>query len=244
MDYLPLWIGGEVLGQVPRRLAPVLGIISQLVVTEDYVQLLDVGLTTKHRSEILQRVALQLKKNGLILDWRNELCAVLDTKGQEVGRCERGAFRALGIQNRAVHVTARREDGQYWIARRSATKRAGAGMLDNFAAGGVSAGESLWDCGIRELWEEAGVPPQLSSELFFPEVALRSLRETASGLHDELVIVAELVLPNSFQPINRDSEVAEFLRLNRAEVEAALEGGEFTIEAALATRCVLQRHAR
>jgi len=72
---------------------------------------------------------------------------------------------------------------------------------------------------------------------------IRSLRETTFGLHDELVIVADLVLPADFEPIGRDGEVESFACLDRGAVETALAAEEFTVEAALAIRESLDRRA-
>jgi 8-oxo-dGTP pyrophosphatase MutT (NUDIX family) len=153
-------------------------------------------------------------------------------------------FRTLGLQNRAVHINGYRSDGRLWIARRSLKKRADPGMLDNLAAGGVGAGESLRRTAMRELWEEAGVPVALARKVDFPGMVIRSLRETRYGVHDELVIVADILLPEHFEPSGRDGEVQEFMCLPVEAVQAALERGEFTVEAALATREWLQRHRR
>ncbi|NCV88232.1 MAG: hypothetical protein EBW14_20745, partial [Oxalobacteraceae bacterium] len=182
------------------------------------------GVSRSARSRALQQVAQGLHRKGLIADWRNEHSAVLDDDGAEIARCERGAFRTLGLQNRAVHVNGYRADGRVWVARRSELKRADPGKLDNLAAGGVSAGES-------------------ARRVDFPGMIIRSLRETTFGMHDELVIVADLELPLNFEPIGRDGEVSEFLCLSIAEVEAALAAGEFTVEAALALRESLDRRA-
>ena len=186
-------------------------------------------------------MAVQLRKLGLIADWRNELCAVLDTRGEELARCERGLFRTLGLQNRAVHINGVRTDGRLWVSRRSAIKRADPGKLDTLAAGGVLAGESFRRCAIRELWEEAGVTRTLAREIDFPGVIIRSLREATFGIHDQQVIVADLLLDENFEPVGRDGEVEEFLCLEADAVRAALDGGEFTVEAALATRECLER---
>ena len=195
------------------------------------------------RSRALQSVAHQLRRAGLIADWRNEASALLDEQGAELARCERGAFRTLGLQNRAVHINGWHPDGRLWVARRSALKRADPGKLDNLAAGGVGAGETPRRCALRELWEEAGVSAAIARRVDFPGMVIRSLRETTFGLHDELVIVADLVLPADFEPNGRDGEVESFACLDRAAVEAALDGGEFTVEAALATRESLDRRA-
>jgi 8-oxo-dGTP pyrophosphatase MutT (NUDIX family) len=242
-DYLPLWIGGAIRGRLRRDVAAALTDLPNLEPAELGLQLRGEGRSRDSRSRALQSLAQQLRRRGLIADWRNELSAVLDDAGEEIARCERGAFRTLGLQNRAVHINGYRTDGRVWVARRSALKRADPGKLDNLAAGGVAAGESPRRTALREAWEEAGVPRRLANKVDFPGMVIRSLRETQFGVHDELVIIADLELPLTFTPEGRDGEVAEFLCLDRAEVDAALARGEFTVEAALAMRESLERRA-
>lgn len=241
MHYLPLWIGGAILGRIRSDLAEALLRHSGVREAEIGLSLQDEGFSRAARSRLLQSVALHLRQEGLIADWRNEHCSVLDHEGRELARCERGAFRTLGIQNRAVHINGYRPDGLVWVARRSQLKRADPGMLDNLAAGGVSAGETPRRCAIRELWEEAGVPRRLAMRVDFPGMFIHSLRETRFGMHDERIIVADALLPADFQPTGRDGEVGEFLCMTRDQVDTALAGGEFTVEAALAMREFLDR---
>ena len=174
--YLPLWIGGEIRGRVRTDLVDRVSALPEITSVESGLRLRDDGLDVRGRSTALQSVAVQLRKLGLIADWRNELCAVLDTHGEELARCERGLFRTLGLQNRAVHINGIRTDGRVWVSRRSELKRADPGKLDTLAAGGVLAGESFRRCAIRELWEEAGVPRDLARKIDFPGVIIRSLR--------------------------------------------------------------------
>ncbi len=239
--YLPLWIGGEIRGRVRTDLVDRVAALPEMGSVESGLRLKDDQFDVRARSAALQSVAVQLRKLGLIADWRNELCAVLDTRAEELARCERGLFRTLGLQNRAVHINGVRTDGRLWVSRRSALKRADPGKLDTLAAGGVLAGESFRRCAIRELWEEAGVPRELAREIDFPGVIIRSLREATFGIHDQQVIVADLLLDEHFEPVGRDGEVQEFLCLDADAVRAALDGGEFTVEAALATRECLER---
>lgn len=242
-SYLPFWLGGAIRGRVRRDIAAVLATLPGIEPAALGYQLSELGVSRSARSRALQAVAQGLHRHGLIADWRNELSVVLDDDGAEIARCERGAFRTLGLQNRAVHVNGYRVDGRLWIARRSELKRADPGKLDNLAAGGVAAGESPRRTALREAWEEAGVPAGLARRVDFPGVVIRSLRETTFGMHDELVIVADLELPQDFEPIGRDGEVSEFLCLTISEVERALADGEFTVEAALALRESLERRA-
>ena len=239
--YLPFWLGGAIRGRVRRDVAEILRTLPHIEPAELGWRLVESGASRTVRSRALQEVAQGLRRHGLIADWRNELSVVLDESGAEVARCERGAFRTLGLQNRAVHVNGYRADGQLWVARRSTLKRADPGKLDNLAAGGVAAGESPRRTALREAWEEAGVPARLARRVDFPGMVIRSLRETTFGVHDELVIVADLELPQDFLPEGRDGEVAEFLCLSPAEAAAALDRDEFTVEAGLALRESMER---
>ncbi|NDF85251.1 MAG: DUF4743 domain-containing protein, partial [Gammaproteobacteria bacterium] len=141
-SYVPFWLGGAIRGRVRRDVARVLAELPGIEAADLGFRLSEPGVSRSARSRALQQVAQGLHRKGLIADWRNEHSAVLDDDGAEIARCERGAFRTLGLQNRAVHVNGYRADGRVWVARRSELKRADPGKLDNLAAGGVSAGES------------------------------------------------------------------------------------------------------
>ncbi|MBM4192215.1 MAG: DUF4743 domain-containing protein [Gammaproteobacteria bacterium] len=240
-SYLPFWVGGAIRGRLRHDVAKVLADSKGIESADIGFKLRERGSSKAGRSRALQALALQLRKLGLIADWRNELSALLNESGEEIARCERGAFRSLGLQNRAVHVNGYRADGHIWVARRSNLKRADPGKLDNLVAGGVSAGESPRRTALREAWEEAGVPAYLARCVDFPGPVIRSMRETTFGVHDELVIVADLDLPQDFEPAGRDGEVSEFHCLSTSEAEGALDRGEFTVEAALALRESLER---
>lgn len=201
----------------------------------------DAGVAPATRSALLQDAALRLRAQGLVRSWRDELCALLDEHGRELARFERGAFRTLGLQNRAVHVNGWRRDGRLWIARRSARKASAPNKLDNFAAGAIAAGETPADCAARELWEEAGVPASLAAGAAFTANIIRSLRPISCGVHDELILCADLELPDDFVPDCQDGEVSEFLCLRREEALQALDAGEFSHEAGLVVRDALAR---
>ena len=150
--YRPLWIANAIRGRIRRDLEPMVADLPELELADHGWRLCERGDSRSERSRLLQSAAQGLRKLGLIADWRNERSALLDQAGIELARCERGVFRTLGLQNRAVHINGYRADGRLWIARRSAQKRADPGKLDNLAAGGVSAGESVRRAALRELW--------------------------------------------------------------------------------------------
>jgi 8-oxo-dGTP pyrophosphatase MutT (NUDIX family) len=168
-------------------------------------------------SETMQATALALREQGVLSGWRGEAFAceapVDDpcmTRGAELFRMERAAFRFFGLMSRAVHINGWLPDGRLLCGRRALSKPTDPGLLDNLAAGGLTAGEDPLACARRELWEEAGVDAALSAGLR-PGGMLRTVRPTAQGLHDEVLHVFNLDLPADFRPANQDGEVAEFL---------------------------------
>lgn len=237
-----------VAGEPHGRLAPVVatalaGLSPWFAPVAGGFTLRDTGLDPAGRGALLQQAALALRAHGLVPGWRDEHCALLDAHGQELARFERGAFRTLGLQNRAVHVNGCLPDGRLWIARRSALKASSPNKLDNMAAGAIAAGETPEDCAVRELWEEAGVPAGLAVLARFTGAQLRSERPLHHGFHDEVILCADLDLPADFVPDCQDGEVAGFMRLDREAITGALAAGEFSVEAALVVRDWLARSA-
>ena len=102
-------------------------------------------------------------REGRLPAWRGEYFDICSPGSDQAKfRLERIVARHLGFWTEAVHVNGLRADGDaMWLARRSMAKDSDPGMLDNMAAGGLSAGESIEHCLWRECWEEAGVSPEV-----------------------------------------------------------------------------------
>lgn len=237
-DWLRLTIQGEPVGWLsPRRAALAAPLLPGAVLDA-------AGLRWASQSPgaWLDTAARALREQGEISGWRDEAyacerpveepCAAF---GRELFRLERAAFRFFGLMSRAVHVNAWLPDGRMVCGRRALHKATDPGRLDNCAAGGLTAGETLLACARRELWEEAGVPPDLSRALQ-PCGALRSRRVEPEGLHDEVLHVFALQLPAGFEPHSRDGEASEFLCLAPAELRERLVAGEFSPDAAAVIR--------
>ncbi|WP_269532725.1 NUDIX hydrolase family protein [Chitinimonas sp. BJYL2] len=190
------------------------------------------------RSHALQCLAEVLRGEGWIQGWRDEAYDWVDDWGRVRFSLERAAFRPLGLCSRAVHVNGYIEDGGIWIARRALHKAVDPGRLDNMTAGGIAAGETVRDCLLRELAEEAGIPTRLAL-LARPAGVLRSQRREPDGIHDEMLYCFDLALPPDFVPINTDGEVDGFELLDADEAAARL--GEMTLDAALVTAAWLDR---
>ena len=185
----------------------------------------------------------QLRSNGHIPGWRNEQFSfwskdeqlnqeifIPAPECQDTFRMERAAFRFFGLQSHAVHMNGLTSNGDMWCGRRSSTKSVDPGKLDNLAAGGLPAGESLFDCGVREMAEEAGLPPSLA-HLATPCSHVETCRSVKEGWHHETLWVYNIELPDQFTPVNQDGEVSEFVRLSPSEVVEAIQQKAFTVDA-------------
>jgi 8-oxo-dGTP pyrophosphatase MutT (NUDIX family) len=246
--WLALQLGGLHLGWLsPARAARLLALLPEL---EPMPGALRWSGPASLLGEQLRLAAQQLREQGEIHGWRDEDYAceqpVADpcsARGIELFRLERAAFRPFGLMSRAVHINAWWPDDRTCCGRRALHKATDPGRLDNLAAGGLPAGENLLDCARRELWEEAGVPPELSAALQ-PCGAIRTRRIEPEGLHDEVLHIYALQLPDGFMPANRDGEVSEFLCLAPAELQQRLTAGEFSPDAEAVIRYGLARRSR
>jgi 8-oxo-dGTP pyrophosphatase MutT (NUDIX family) len=189
----------------------------------------------------------RLRDAGHITGWRNEKFSFWsensnsnsslkgeaiqpDPSKPEAFRMERAAFRFFGLHSHAVHINGFTPNGNMWCGRRSLSKSVDPGMLDNLAAGGLPAGESLFDCGVREMAEEAGLPASLAQSAL-PCAYVETCRAVQEGWHHETLWVYNIVLPDECVPANQDGEVSEFVLLSPSQVVNAIQQNAFTVDA-------------
>ena len=186
-------------------------------------------------SASLSQLADKMRAGGYVPGWRNEDFAWIDQNGHQCFRLERAAFLTFGFRSMATHINGHTKSDLLWLGRRSETKSTDPGKLDNLAAGGISADETPWVCAKRELWEEAGVPPQIADQVE-PVGRIHMRRPILGrGFHDEQLFIYDLELPDQFVPANHDGEVSGFIRISLAEAAARILADEFTSDAAFVT---------
>ncbi|WP_293750682.1 NUDIX domain-containing protein [Limnohabitans sp. Rim8] len=190
------------------------------------------------RSQALQAFLVQQAAHGRLTGWRGEFFAWWpDTPAWPPALdvppflcVERAGFRHLGMMSHAVHIHGFLPQGDLWCGRRSGHKAIDPGLLDNLAAGGLTAGESPLSTAVRELAEEAGLHLSEPSRLRGSGV-IRTQRPEPQGWHDEQLLVYTLHLSERETPINADGEVQEFRRLSPDEVVSCMQSGQFTVDA-------------
>jgi 8-oxo-dGTP pyrophosphatase MutT (NUDIX family) len=190
------------------------------------------------RSQALQAFLVQQAAQGRLTGWRGEFFAWWpDTPAWPPALdappflcVERSGFRHLGMMSHAVHIHGFLPNGNLWCGRRSDHKATDPGLLDNLAAGGLTAGESPLTTALRELAEEAGLHLSDSARLQGAGV-IRTQRLEPQGWHDEQLLVYTLHLSEQETPINGDGHLQEFLCLSPGEVVSRMQSGQFTADA-------------
>ncbi len=252
-DFLPIqFLGGIQAGQVIGHLNPdfVPYLQESLLknpiphVEMDHDRLTICNAKPLILSGSLAKLADRMHQGGFIPGWRNEDFAWIDQNGHEYFRLERSAFRTFGFRSMATHINGYTKAGNLWLGRRSETKATDPGRLDNIAAGGIGADETPWVNARRELWEEAGVPPQISDQI--EPIGRIHMRRPIQGrgFHDEQLYVYDLELAENFFPTNHDGEVSGFIEIPLSEAAARILADEFTSDAAFVTADFILRNTK
>ena len=116
-------------------------------------------------SASMAQLADRMRSGGYIPGWRNEEFAWIDQNGHEYFRLERAAFRTFGLRSAAVHINGFTKAGTLWLGRRSQNKATDPGLLDNLAAGGISADETPWKQIRQPCRGRKNLPPGLTSSI-------------------------------------------------------------------------------
>lgn len=186
------------------------------------------------RSLRLRAVAERLLALGVVGAWRSEDLDIRpDPDGPALAWIDRSAVRVLGITTYSVHLNGYAADGRLVVAQRAAHKRVDPGMWDNLAGGMIARGESVREALVRETFEEAGVDISGLNVTAGARIPVR--RPITEGTLAEAVHVFDVDLPAGTAVVNQDGEVARFETRPVEAVVAAIDRGEFSVEAALAT---------
>lgn len=191
-------------------------------------------------TQALRVMNAQLRQQGLIAAWRDELFSLWEPSNDRVvATLERASARFWGTLTLGAHCNGYVADAQghpvqLWIAQRALTKPTDPGKLDNLIGGGVPHGQSPRETVIREGWEEAGLRAEDMRGLQ-PGGVLELDRDVPEGRQWERLHVFDLALDRHVIPCNQDGEVA---RLQCVPVSQAIDlalSGEMTVDAAWVT---------
>ncbi|MDP1899606.1 MAG: DUF4743 domain-containing protein [Rubrivivax sp.] len=242
---VPFTIGGHAVGSVAREhLAALAAWPRALALGPGGVAL---TVPAAERDATLAAVNAELRRQGLVRGWRDEIFALVDpATAQPLARTERASARFWGTLTFGAHATGyvTGPDGRpshLWIARRSHGKATDPGLHDNLVGGGVPLGQTPHQALVREGWEEAGLTPTQMQVVRAGRV-IRLWRDIPEGLQFEELHSFDLELPPGLQPCNQDGEVERFDCLPLTQALALAAGSTMTVDAALVTLDFALRH--
>ncbi|MBL8521928.1 MAG: DUF4743 domain-containing protein [Betaproteobacteria bacterium] len=237
--HVPFTVSGVLAGWMRREFAQCLEQWPEYFSVRDRgVGMLGHFESPEHRSAAMAEVVEALAVQTVIRHWRGEQITVSESfYAPPLFHVERAASRNLGVTVYGAHlngVTVKRGEPYMWIAERASIKDTDPGKLDNIAAGRIARAMTPMQTMVKEAGEEAGMDPTLAKTLK-PAGAIRSARETEDGFHHEIIFTHDLILADTFEPINRDGEVNAFHCLPLREAMDLLERNPaaFTVDAAL-----------
>ncbi|PVU97470.1 hypothetical protein BB559_002020 [Furculomyces boomerangus] len=207
--------------------------------------------TTESRQKNFELMLAKFKNENrwpLLKNWRDEPYPIYGSERDPSGvyfTVERGSVQAFGVRSYGVHVngyTIERNNGveciKMWIAKRSMSKGTYPGLLDQVVAGGITAFERPTATVIRECYEEAGIPEEISARAK-PIGTIQYFMKTSFGYQPETQYVYDLELPpmptgsvdienhKYFVPKAIDGEVDSFMLLDLDEIYKRMLNGEF-----------------
>ncbi|HVO01567.1 MAG TPA: DUF4743 domain-containing protein [Candidatus Cybelea sp.] len=202
------------------------------------------------RSEAVAEVLAQLRREGAVPGWRNELYAIAQGFHEPpLLQMERAATVLFGTLSYGVNLNGyvgREWAMKLWIARRSATKPVDPNLLDLVVGGGQPVGISPWENLMKECREEAGIPETIARRAR-PAGLITLLVRIEGHMRVGLQFNYDLELPADFTPDNVDGEVSEFMLLPVGDLIDLLKSpksaaDEFSYDVALVQLDFLIRH--
>ena len=176
----------------------------------------NLNITAKNTCELLVEKKIISQVTG-----ENFPCVVSLGK-KELFTLERSLVEYLGIRGFGVHLIAYVRTGKsnikVWIPLRAANKKVEPNKLDNTIAGGISAGETVYQALIREGFEEASFKKKILNNAVQVGTINYIWRNKKFSLRRDTLFLFDLELSNKILPKNNDGEVSKFNLYSTAKI--------------------------
>lgn len=176
----------------------------------------------------------------VLKNWTGERFPIFGPNRELIADLERSASGLFGIVTYGVQLITYREDEDVfftWAARRSSKKTLYPNRLGVTVGGSLPAGETPFECLIREAHEEAGLDSQLikshAMSVGTISYVTSSESKTTSGgesglIRAEIQNVYDMKVGKDIIPTPHDMEASNISLYSVNEIKKALDDGEFT----------------
>jgi 8-oxo-dGTP pyrophosphatase MutT (NUDIX family) len=205
------------------------------------VKLLGDSLTLRSsRAEELLLIAKENDTFKVLRKWTKTPFPVYGPGRELVLNVDRCAIPLFGFPTYASHLSVYREDEDglfIWAARRAPSKSLYPNKLGVTVAGGIQSGETPFECIIREAYEEASLPTDLTRNkarsagvvTYVTTTDASSISNSDPGLiRAEVQFQYEMKVGPDVVPTVNDGEASDISLYSLDDVKRAIDEGDFT----------------
>ncbi|MBF0264139.1 MAG: DUF4743 domain-containing protein [Gammaproteobacteria bacterium] len=213
-DFLPFIVEEKIIGYVHHdNLAILHNYNEYLNIDDQKLVFVEAINTSTKRSEAMRAIVDDMYQQGTLKTLVGEDYDVMLRFGDPIlFKMERAATSFFGIHKYGIHVNGYViKDEKYfvWVATRAKDKPMWPGKYDHIVAGGHGTGMSVEETMKKECQEEANISPQLLANA--KAVGTVSyIVEKKKKLSRDALFIYDILLPETFTPVNTDGEVDSF----------------------------------
>ena len=212
-NYYKLIFDKKKIGYVHRKIA------KHIILNVQGIYLLGQKIYIENTSEIkLKKIILKITEtlsgNKNFFMPADELFSCRDTiDGKELFKLDRKLVEFLGIRGYGVHLIAyikKKNTYKLWVPKRNKNKLVAPSKFDNTVAGGVRAGEGIFDALEREAYEEACLKKEQLDNVKLVGTLNYNWKNSPYTLRRDTLYLFDLELNDNFKPQCLDGEVEKF----------------------------------
>jgi len=212
-NYYKLIFGKTQIGYVHRKIA------KYIILNIKDIYLLEQKIYLENTSEIklkkiISKITETLSEKKKLFVPANELFSCRNTiDGKELFKLDRKLVEFLGIRGYGVHLIAyikKKNSYKLWVPKRNKNKLVAPSKFDNSVAGGVRAGEGIFDALKREAYEEAYLKKKQLDNVKLVGTLNYNWKNSPYTLRRDTLYLFDLEVNNNFKPQCLDGEVEKF----------------------------------